>query len=68
VELETLHATLLAFRLQKEEDLVKWEQILRALKLKKIRPSARGVGIFPVKNNYTNVFYLKIEGLDEIID
>ena len=42
---------------------------MRSLKLRKVKVVLRGVGIFPIKlnTNYTRVFYIKVEGLDEII-
>ena len=59
----------MVFRLKSYEDLPKWEKILKSLKLRKVKVSLRGVGIFPVKvnTNITRSFYVKVDGLDEII-
>jgi 2'-5' RNA ligase len=39
------------------------------VKLKKVRITLRGVGIFPIKpnTNFTKVFYIKVDGLDDLI-
>ena len=39
------------------------------MKLKKVRITLRGVGIFPVKpnTNFTKVFFIKVDGLDDLI-
>lgn len=59
----------MVFRLRKEEDLPVWNKILQGLKLRKVKITLRGVGIFPVKpnTNYTNVLYIKVDGLNDII-
>lgn len=69
VPLHTLHVTLMVFRLNSENELPKWQKILQSLKLKKVRLTLRGVGIFPVKpnTNYTKVLYIKVDGLNDII-
>ncbi len=69
MSLNTLHATLMVFRLRSEGDLPKWQKILSSLKLKKVRITLRGVGIFPVKpnTNYTKVLYIKVDGLNDLI-
>lgn len=69
VPLNTLHVTLMVFRLRSEADLPKWQKILGSLKLKKVRITLRGVGIFPVKpnTNYTKVLYIKVDGLNDLI-
>jgi hypothetical protein len=69
VPVETLHATIMVFRLRSYDDIPKWEKILRASKLRKAKVTMRGVGIFPIKinTNYTRVLYVKVDGLDEII-
>lgn len=69
VPLQTLHVTLMVFRLKSEADLPKWQKILNSLKLRKVKITLRGVGIFPVKvnTNYTKVLYIKVEGLNDLI-
>jgi hypothetical protein len=69
VPVETLHATIMVFRLRSYDDIPKWEKILRASKLRKAKVTMRGVGIFPIKinTNYTRVLYVKVDGLDEVI-
>lgn len=69
VPVETLHATIMVFRLRSYYDIPKWERILKSIKLRKAKVTIRGVGIFPIKvnTNYTRVFYIKVDGLDEII-
>jgi hypothetical protein len=59
----------MVLRLKSYDDLPRWEKILRSLKLKKVKATIRGVGIFPVKpnTNITSVFYVKVDGLEEII-
>jgi 2'-5' RNA ligase len=69
VAVETLHATIMVFRLRSYDDIPKWERILKSIKLRKAKVTLRGVGIFPIKvnTNYTRVLYIKVDGLDEII-
>lgn len=69
VDVNTLHATILVFRLRSEEDLPKWNSILRSIKLRKVKITLRGVGIFPVKlnTNFTKVLYVKVGGIDDLI-
>jgi hypothetical protein len=59
----------MVFRLHSLEDLPKWQRILKSIKLRKIKISLKGVGIFPVKpnTNFTRVFFAKIMGLDDLI-
>lgn len=42
---------------------------MQSIKLKKVRITLRGVGIFPVKlnTNFTKVFFIKVDGLDDLI-
>lgn len=69
VDLKTLHTTILVFRMKSEADLPKWKSILQSLKLRKVKITLRGVGIFPIKlnTNYTKVFYIKVGGVDDLI-
>lgn len=69
VDVNTLHATILVLRLKSEADLPKWKSILHSIKLRKIKISLRGVGIFPVKlnTNFTKVLFVKVGGIDDLI-
>lgn len=69
VPLQTLHATIMVFRLRSYDDFPKWERIIKSTKLRKAKVTLRGVGIFPIKinTNYSRVLYIKVDGLDEII-
>ena len=69
VPLNTLHATIMVFRLHSEADLPKWKRILQSIKLRKVKISLKGTGIFPVKpnTNFTKVFFVKVLGLDDLI-
>lgn len=69
VDLNTLHATIMVFRLHSEADLPKWKRILESIKLRKIKITLKGTGIFPVKpnTNFTKVFFIKVGGLDDLI-
>ena len=65
VDPASLHITLMVVRVNKLEDIIKWEQVVKSLKLRKARLAVKGVGIFPVKlnTNYTKVLYAKVEGI-----
>lgn len=69
VDVCTLHATIMVFRIRSYEDMPKWERILKSIKLRKAKVTMKGVGIFPTKvnTNFTRVLYVKVDGLDEII-
>ena len=62
VDPASLHITLMVLRVNKLEDIIKWEQVVKGLKLRKARITVRGVGIFPVKpnTNFTRVLYAKV--------
>lgn len=47
----------------------RWRKILQSVKLKKVRITLRGVGIFPIQTNtnFTRVFFIKVDGLDDLI-
>ena len=66
--LNSLHATIMVFRLHAEADLPKWKRILQSIKLRKVKLTLKGTGIFPVKpnTNFTKVFYVKVSGLDDL--
>ena len=55
--------------MRSEADLPKWKKILSSIKLRKLRITLKGTGIFPVKpnTNFTRVFYIKVGGLDDLI-
>ena len=59
----------MVFRLHSEADLPKWKRILESIKLRKIKITLKGTGIFPVKpnTNFTKVFFIKVGGLDDLI-
>ena len=59
----------MVFRLKSEDDIPRWKKILQSLKLRKVKIVIRGVGIFPAKpnTNYTKVFFMKVDGLGDII-
>lgn len=59
----------MVFRMRSEADLPKWKKILSSIKLRKLRITLKGTGIFPVKpnTNFTRVFYIKVGGLDDLI-
>ena len=42
---------------------------MQSVKLRKVKITLRGTGIFPVKpnTNFTRVFYIKVGGLDDLI-
>ena len=66
----TLHLTVLVLRLRSPDDIEKWEQVVKGLKLRRPKLNIRGVGIFPVKpnTNYTRVLYAKVDGAEELVD
>ena len=68
VDKNSLHITLLAFRMRSIEDVPKWEQIIKSINYKKAKIHMKGVDIFPVKKKFTRVVFLNINGLDDIID
>ena len=59
----------MVFRMRSEADLPKWKKILSSVKLRKLRLTLKGTGIFPVKpnTNFTRVFYIKVGGLDDLV-
>jgi 2'-5' RNA ligase len=69
VDLGTLHATIMVFRMKSEADIPRWQKLLYSLKLRKVKLTLKGVGIFPVKpnTNFTRVFYIKVGGLEDLI-
>ena len=69
VSLNSLHATIMVLRLHSEADLPKWKRILQSIKLRKVKVTLKGTGIFPLKpnTNFTKVFFVKVSGLDDLI-
>ena len=69
VDVHTLHATIMVFRMHSLNDIEKWRKILQSVKLRKTKITLKGTGIFPVKpnTNFTKVLYIKVGGLDDLI-
>ena len=64
--LESMHMTVMVFRLRKLEDLPQWSQVLRAAKKTKL--NIRGAEIFSVKKNFGTVLYLAIKNAEDLVD
>ena len=64
--LETMHMTVMVFRLKDESDLKIWSKVLKSAK--RAKANIRGVSIFPIKKNMSRVLYLNIKGLEDLID
>lgn len=65
--LNYLHMTVMVFRPKSQEDLKEWAQIIKLAK-KTNKVSIQGVDFFPVKKAYGRILYLKIKGLEDLVD
>lgn len=67
--LESMHMTIMVFRMRNLEDLPKWSEVMKTAKnAKRTKLSIRGADIFAVKKNYAQVLYLPIKGAEDLVD
>lgn len=66
--MDSLHATLLHFRLDKDEDLNHWAGLMKDPKKKKITITIKGMAMVGEKDRYARRLFLNVAGLDDLAD